>query len=144
MEQFYDKNYFQYEMLRLADYSKQRVWKILFDKDMDIIYLFLARVNVIKANRLYDYDEMFPKQKDTMFKKYEQEMDALQVYSNSDVELKLYLQIWNVDDRKLLDKHHKKHPLFEKRTLEIKEKVSFSMNLFSMMRDLENKYQYHA
>ena len=87
---------------------------------------------------------MFPKQKDTMFKKYEQEMDALQVYSNSDVELNLYLQIWNVDDRKLLDKHHKKHPLFEKKTLEIKEKVSCSMNLFSMMRYLENKYQYHA
>ena len=103
MEQFYDKNYFQYEMLRLADYSKQRVWKILFDKDMDNIYLFLARIKVIKSNRLYDYDKMFPKQKDTMFKKYDQEMDALQVYSNSDVELKLYLQIWNVDDRKLLD-----------------------------------------
>ena len=34
-------------MLRLADYSKQRVWKILFDKDMDNIYLFLARVKVI-------------------------------------------------------------------------------------------------
>ena len=48
-------------MLRMGDYTKQRVWNIIFDKDSDNIYLILAKIKIIKSTRLYDYNEMFPK-----------------------------------------------------------------------------------
>ena len=46
---FYDQNYFAYEMCVLDDPILQRVWNIQFDKTNDIVFLMLARVEILEG-----------------------------------------------------------------------------------------------
>ena len=48
---------------------------------------------------------------------------VLQFYKNCLVEFQLSLQIWNIDDRIMKDKDHRKRPSNEFQILRVKEKL---------------------
>jgi|TARA_B110000285_G_C15016513_1_gene559333 methionine aminopeptidase len=51
------------------------------------------------------------------------------------------LEIWNIDDRIIKDKDHRKRPQAEKTILKKKEKFNKPQSFLSIMKILQNKYQ---
>jgi hypothetical protein len=50
------------------------------------------------------------------------------------------MQIWDVEDRILMDKDHKKRPIMKKKVLRIIETLTKPMNSFETMSYMRNKF----
>jgi hypothetical protein len=53
MEEFYDKNYENYEVYTEENVFQEKVWKIYFDDAYDLIYIFWAKIKQVKGSTLY-------------------------------------------------------------------------------------------
>ena len=67
-------------------------------------------------------------------------MDALKLYESCKCNLKLYLQIWNLDDRIILDMDHSKRPQKEFEIINVNELFHSPMNKLKLMNFMQNKY----
>ena len=63
-----------------------------------------------------------------------------ETYSSCKAQLKLTLELWNVDDRILLDKSHTKRAYSKKLILDETESFENRINQAQIMRFLQNKY----
>ena len=74
-----------------------------------------------------------------------QEERALQVYKNTQIELDLQLQVWNIDDRIIKDTDHRKRPT---QTFSVLKNTTclcdHPMTTFDHMNHIQNLYQSHA
>ena len=61
MEEFYDRSYFKYEMVNIANYHTNRVWNVHFDMYFDQIFMFIARIEVLSGEGLIDFENIFKK-----------------------------------------------------------------------------------
>lgn len=77
-------------------------------------------------------------------KKYTKELKALRVHSSYQVRLTLTFQIWNIDDRIIKDKDHRKRPWFKKKVLSVVDDITSSMNEFQIMQALRTKFHDYA
>jgi hypothetical protein len=68
-------------------------------------------------------------------------MKALTEWSWCEVKLTIRMEIWNIDDRIIKDKSHRKRPQAEKVIMTTIEKFEKPQNLIGIMRILQNKYQ---
>ena len=70
--------------------------------------------------------------------------NPFEVFQNSKIELNLELQIWNVDDRVIKDKEHRRRPIYT-HTVFIKQlSIEKALNLFETMDQLQNEFQSFA
>ena len=60
------------------------------------------------------------------------------------MDLRLSLQIWNVDERALKDRDHSKKPLLESLLLQKTETIGPKLTSFGHMNYLQNLYQDYA
>jgi len=59
MESFYNHNFTSRQIMKSTDYCNQKVWNIHYDEHIDIVYVFMAKIertncgpllNIIKFN----------------------------------------------------------------------------------------------
>lgn len=67
--------------------------------------------------------------------------DVLQIYESCLVDFELSLQIWNIDDRIMKDRDHRKRPNMEFQILKVKEQMNEVNSVFGHLTKLQNKYQ---
>ena len=81
-----------------------------------MIYVFNARIRVLDSN--YDQNDNDFDFENANVKRVKarlgNEYNALKVLSYNKVEVILNLQLWNLDDRILRDKSHRKRPMYER------------------------------
>ena len=103
----------------------KRVWNLQIDPINDIVYVLLAKVKILEGNPIQTNDMSV-----------NSEIQLLDVYKSCQVQLKLMLELWNVDDRLLLDKSHTKRPYAQKVILMVQETFEYTINQAQIMRFL--------
>ena len=51
METYYDKNYTEYQIFGNPDFINSQIWRIYYDLNYDLIYIFIAQIRHIRAKR---------------------------------------------------------------------------------------------
>ena len=129
MENFYDENYESRHILTIEDIFHERVFNVFYDKKDDLVYLFVGKINQIKGNKYTNLTKLFglaPKASDKNvsyfdinenkehindFKSLSIGEKSLQFFIDCTVGFELWLQVWNIDDRIVRDKNHRKRPI---------------------------------
>ena len=55
MENFYNENYKEYEAFTDSDFINSKIWKISYDINQDLVYIFVAKIRHIKGKKLTKY-----------------------------------------------------------------------------------------
>lgn len=154
MEQHYDKNYSEYEVFADDDFINCKIWKLYYDANHDLIYIFIGRIRQLKGKRLVKFNVEHKNMKsqkmvhylnchsaqmenfDFSRKQEALEEQVLQVYENCEIEFQLVLQVWNIDDRIMKDKDHRQRPNTEFLILKNRDTIKDSSNVFGQLNRL--------
>lgn len=49
MQNYYDNNYFYFKIKNIKDYVHQKVWSLHFDEIYDLVYIFIANIEISSA-----------------------------------------------------------------------------------------------
>ena len=131
LENYYDKNYINYEVNHIDDYLHNQVWNVYYDQKYDLTYIFLAKIKLVCGKKVETTtSKKIPKYLNHHMK---DELIALEVHSDGVVRLDLFIELWNLDDRIIKDADHTKKPLMHHRILSVTNTLHESMNTFQMM-----------
>lgn len=56
MEEYYNKNYMEYEIFANSDFSHKKVWNVHHDDNFDLVYVFLGKIKQIKGKSLVQFE----------------------------------------------------------------------------------------
>lgn len=110
-----------------SNYINCKVWKLYYDINQDLIYIFVAKIRQIKGKKLAKFHIEHKNMKSQKLVQYSNHQDAeveyfdqsakksaaaleeqiLQIYEDCEMEFQLVLQIWNIDDRIMKDREHR-------------------------------------
>lgn len=113
------------------------MWSIHYDETYDLIFIFIGKIQLLegRAIGLPINVTLTPEEK-----KNTELMKCISIYTTCTVKLDLVLQVWNVEDRILMDVDHRKRAIIEVNTLHTIEKFDEPMSYFKIMKSMKNKY----
>ena len=161
MQEYYNQNYKSYDVFINHDFIRQRIFSVTHDQHQDLVYIFVGRIKQLSGKKLvhvkfpksrkqkiliasqtveeaiYEQSKEFRNIKIEMelerAKEHAMEIEALKVYAECTVEFSLYLQVWNLDDRVMIDSDHRKRPIVEVLTLRTNMQFPESTTSFCQM-----------
>jgi len=81
------------------------VWNVEYDINYDLVYLFIGEIKIVKGK-----DHL--RKEHAHRGEFKRELHALELIEEEEINLRLKIEIWNVDDRVLKDKDHTSRPIF--------------------------------
>ena len=104
LEEFYTLNFKNYEISQIKDYIHKRVWNIQFDQTNDHLYAFIAELKIIRPGQMKFDADLNQVKNHPCAHEFENEINAMEIQTNCIVELTLNFEVFNLEDRLLMDK----------------------------------------